>query len=718
MVNFSVLPLKNRIFVAVLITLLIAPFYKNVFSDDDSVNSSDSTRPFFEPIVSDKDQGALYKEIVNNLLSRHYKKLLLNDSLSKDHLARYIKFLDPGKNYFLKEDITSFQKWSTKLDDYAKTGEIQPGFDIFNVFKKRYIDRLNYNLTLLKDEAHVFNFDTNQTISFDIDLKDWFSTKKVSDEFWEKRLTDLMIRQFLNDEERKEIEARETLIKRYENQIRLISQRDSRDVFQLYVNAFASLFDPHTRYFSPRTNENFQIIMSLSLEGIGAELTTEDEYTKVNRVVPGGPADLQGDLKAEDRIVGVGQQNEDVVDVIGWRLDEVVDLIRGAKNTIVRLEYIPSSSERTNTKTISIVRDTVKLEDRATQSQIININNASGNFDIGIIEIPAFYMDFEGYRARDPNYRSTSKDVFKIVNEFKANNSVDGIVLDLRGNGGGALFEATSLTDLFINYGPVVQIKDVSGLIYKNNKAKRRAIYDKPLLVLIDRLSASASEIVAGALQDYGRAIIVGTQSYGKGTVQELSPVKLGQMKQTISKFYRVSGESTQSRGVIPDISLPSIISVDEVGESQKDNALEWDKIARVGYYQKSGNTIVDNLNELRELSLNRRDSDPNMMSLIKKIALSNDLSAEKTLSLNLDLRKARSEIWDEQVFAIENSRRTALNIEPFDTIDEWQGYLEDLDEQGESGLPISETDPILFESSRILADQISFEQKQTSYWN
>tara|TARA_Y100000992_G_scaffold302511_1_gene276992 strand:+ start:90 stop:1466 length:1377 start_codon:yes stop_codon:yes gene_type:complete len=458
--------------------------------------------------------------------------------------------------------------------------------------------------------------------------------------------------------------------------------------------------------------------MSLSLEGIGAELTTEDEYTKVNRVVPGGPADLQGDLKAEDRIVGVGQQNEDVVDVIGWRLDEVVDLIRGAKNTIVRLEYIPSSSERTNTKTISIVRDTVKLEDRATQSQIININNASGNFDIGIIEIPAFYMDFEGYRARDPNYRSTSKDVFKIVNEFKANNSVDGIVLDLRGNGGGALFEATSLTDLFINYGPVVQIKDVSGLIYKNNKAKRRAIYDKPLLVLIDRLSASASEIVAGALQDYGRAIIVGTQSYGKGTVQELSPVKLGQMKQTISKFYRVSGESTQSRGVIPDISLPSIISVDEVGESQKDNALEWDKIARVGYYQKSGNTIVDNLNELRELSLNRRDSDPNMMSLIKKIALSNDLSAEKTLSLNLDLRKARSEIWDEQVFAIENSRRTALNIEPFDTIDEWQGYLEDLDEQGESGLPISETDPILFESSRILADQISFEQKQTSYWN
>ena len=718
MFNFPILLLKNRIFVAVLITLLIASFYKNVFSDEDSVNSHDSIRPFFEPVVSDKDQGALYKEIVNNLLSRHYKKLLLNDSLSKDHLARYIKFLDPGKNYFLKEDITSFQKWSTKLDDYAKTGEIQPGFDIFNVFKKRYVDRLNYNLTLLKDEAHDFNFGTNQTISFDIDLKDWFSTKNVSDEFWEKRLTDMMIRQFLNDEEKKEIEARETLIKRYENQIRLISQRDSRDVFQLYVNAFASLFDPHTSYFSPRTNENFQINMSLSLEGIGAELTIEDEYTKVNRVVPGGPADLQGDLKAEDRIVGVGQQNDDIVDVIGWRLDEVVDLIRGAKNTIVRLEYIPSSSEQTNTKTISIVRDTVKLEDRATQSQIININNTSGNFDIGIIEIPAFYMDFEGYRARDPNYRSTSKDVFKIVNEFKANNSVDGIVLDLRGNGGGALFEATSLTDLFINYGPVVQIKDASGRIYKNNRAKRRAIYDKPLLVLIDRLSASASEIVAGALQDYRRAIVVGTQSYGKGTVQDISPVKLGQMKQTVSKFYRVSGESTQRRGVVPDISLPSIISIDEVGESQKDNALEWDTIAWVPYYQKSGNTIDNTLDELRELSLDRRISDPNMMSLISKIALSSDLSAEKTLSLNLELRKVRSESWDEQIFAIENNRRTALNLEPFDTIDEWQDYLEDSGDEGELELPISETDPILFESSRILADQISLEQKQTSYWN
>ena len=689
----------------VLISFLVAPFYKNVFSDDDPVKNHDSSQIFYEPVVFDKDQGALYKEIVNNLLSRHYKKQVLNDSLSKDHLARYIEFLDPGKNYFLKEDVTSFQRWSTKLDDFAKIGEIQPGFFIFNIFKKRYIDRLTYNLTLLKDEAHVFDFNTNQTISFDIDSKDWFPTKKASDEFWENRLTDLMIRQFLNDEEKKTIEARETLIKRYENQIRLITQRDSRDVFQLYVNAFASLFDPHTSYFSPRTNENFQINMSLSLEGIGAELTIEDEYTKVNRVVPGGPADLQGDLKAEDRIVGVGQQNDDIVDVIGWRLDEVVDLIRGAKNTIVRLEYIPSSSEQTNTKTISIVRDTVKLEDRATQSQIININNTSGNFDIGIIEIPAFYMDFEGYRARDPNYRSTSKDVFKIVNEFKANNSVDGIVLDLRGNGGGALFEATSLTDLFINYGPVVQIKDASGRIYKNNRAKRRAIYDKPLLVLIDRLSASASEIVAGALQDYRRAIVVGTQSYGKGTVQDISPVKLGQMKQTVSKFYRVSGESTQSRGVVPDISLPSIISIDEVGERQKDNALEWDTIAPVPYYQKSGNTIDATLDELRELSLDRRISDPNMMSLISKIALSRDLSAEKTLSLNLNLRKARSESWDEQIFVIENSRRTALNLEPFNTIDEWQAYLED--SEGERELPISETDPILFESARILADQI-----------
>ena len=703
----SLILFKNRIFVSVLISFLIAPFYKNVFSDDDPVKNHDSSQIFYEPVVFDKDQSALYKEIVNNLLSRHYKKQVLNDSLSKDHLARYIEFLDPGKNYFLKEDVTSFQIWSTKLDDFAKIGEIQPGFFIFNIFKKRYIDRLTYNLSLLKDEAHVFDFNTNQTISFDIDSKDWFPTKKAGDEFWENRLTDLMIRQFLNDEEKKTIEARETLIKRYENQIRLITQRDSRDVFQLYVNAFASLFDPHTSYFSPRTNENFQINMSLSLEGIGAELTIEDEYTKVNRVVPGGPADLQGDLKAEDRIVGVGQQNDDIVDVIGWRLDEVVDLIRGAKNTVVRLEYIPSSSEQTNTKTISIVRDTVKLEDRATQSQIININNPSGNFDIGIIEIPAFYMDFEGYRARDPNYRSTSKDVFKIVNEFKANNSVDGIVLDLRGNGGGALFEATSLTDLFINYGPVVQIKDASGRIYKNNRAKRRAIYDKPLLVLIDRLSASASEIVAGALQDYERAIVVGTQSYGKGTVQDISPVKFGQMKQTVSKFYRVSGESTQSRGVVPDISLPSIISIDEVGENQKDNALEWDTIARVSYYQKSGNTIDDTLDELRELSLDRRISDPNMMSLISKIALSRDLSAEKTLSLNLDLRKARSESWDEQIFVIENSRRTALNLEPFNTIDEWQAYLEDSEGEEESELPISETDPILFESARILADQI-----------
>lgn len=693
--------------------ILTTPLSDSQLASERNKQNGLSTTLSSGEIEFDDNQADLYKEIVSNLLRRHYKKQELDDKFSSDYLKTYLKMLDPGKNYFLKSDINSFQKWSDQLDDYSQSGFISPGSEIFNIFKYRYLTRLNKNISLLEDQSSTFNLDTNQTISYDIESKDWMSSTQEANEYWKRRLTDLLIRQFLNDEDENLEDAKEVLIKRFKNQLRLINQRDSQDIFQIYVNAFASLFDPHTSYFSPRTNENFQINMSLSLEGIGAELTTEDEYTKVNRVVPGGPADLHGALKAEDKIVGVGQENEEMVDVIGWRLDEVVELIRGAKDTIVRLEYIPSSTDLGGTKIISIVRDKVKLEDRAATSEIIQIENQDNSFSIGIIEIPAFYMDFDAYRAGDKNFKSTSGDVAEILKELKQS-GVDGIVLDLRGNGGGALFEATSLADLFLDAYPfrpktIVQIKDASSKIYMN-KIRKPALYNGPLVVLIDRLSASASEIVAGALQDYQRALVLGSQSYGKGTVQDISPVTLGQVKQTVSKFYRVSGESTQSKGVVPDIALPSLINLEEVGENQKEYALVWDQISGVAPLPLPEKKALS-VKRLENLHLERRIQDPNLKSIIERIELSKAISENDVFSLNLKERKDQSVNWDNALFSIENDRRLSIGEEIFDTVDEWKAFNDQLNSD-DPDRPKSESDPLLFETSRILADYISLNER------
>jgi len=671
------------------------------------------------PIETEDGQSSLYREIFERLASRHYRSQEIDDALSVRYLDEYINTLDSGKNYFLQSDIDEFEKWRSKLDDLSKRGDIEPGFIMFNRVRDRAMAQLERNITLLEDENYVFDFDTSDSIVFDPELRSWFKSQAEASEFWEKRLVDSMIRLILNEKE--EADARELLVKRYKNQIKQFEQRDSQDVLQLYANALAALYDPHTSYFSPRTNENFQINMSLSLEGIGAELSTEDDYTKINRIVPGGPADLHGVLKAEDKIVGVGQAEEDIVDVIGWRIDDVVALIRGAKDTTVRLQFIPSKGDSSNTKTITIVRDTVKLENKSAQSKILNIVNEGQTYKLGVIDIPAFYMDFEAYRARDPNYKSTTRDVYKLVEELK-DADVDGIVVDLRSNGGGSLYEATSLTDLFIDYGPVVQIRDSDMRVQRNQRAYRRAVYNGPLLVMINRLSASASEIFAGALQDYGRALVVGSQSFGKGTVQDITALSSGQLKMTVSKFYRVSGDSTQHRGILPDISFPSVHDLDEVGESHQDNALPWDSIHRVPHQTKD--ELKAFISPLTESHLERRKEDPDFASLIERIELSDKWAREKSLSLNLEQRRIRSASWDLGLFEIENRRLLAKGQEPFATLEAWRNS-DEINEENESDLPeeqaqlqeeeeeeanISETDPLLFEAGRILGQQIFIE--------
>ena len=648
------------------------------------------------PIAPESGQSALYREIIERLDARHYRAQSIDDNLSERYLDQYVEMLDSGKSYFLRSDIEEFSQWRLKLDDLAKRGDLKPGFTMFNRLRDRAIDQLNRNITLLEDVDYRIEYDTDESIMLDPEKRTWHESATAAALHWEKRIQDAMIRLVLNEKD--PAEARELLIKRYTTQIKQYEQRNSQDVFQLYANALTSLYGPHSSYFTPRTNENFQINMSLSLEGIGAQLISEDDYTKVIEVIPGGPADVQGLLGAEDKIIGVGQGGEEIVDVIGWRIDEVVALIRGAKGTTVKLEVIPADGDNSNSITIEIVRDKVKLENKSAQSQILEIEQEGNPYKLGVIDIPAFYMDFEAYLARDPNYKSTTRDVRRLVRELEEQ-QVDGIVLDLRNNGGGSLREATTLTDLFINYGPVVQIRDAKGRVNRYHRASSRAAYSGPLLVLINRLSASASEILAGALQDYGRALVVGSQSFGKGTVQEVTGLSSGQLKLTISKFYRVSGDSTQYRGVLPDIAFPSAYDPEEVGESQQDNVLPWDSIHRVPH--KFDDSLTPYLDTLTNAHQQRIQKDPDFIHLFERVDLSDSWSAEAELSLNLSERRARSEAWDKALFSLDNKRLKAKGLKPNSNIETWKEDRE-IDEDD-----IAISDPILFEAGQILGNQI-----------
>ena len=673
------------------------------------------------PIEKQSEQTALYREIFDRLATRHYRGQVIDDDLSRRYLEHYIDQLDSTKSYFLQSDIDEFNQWQTRLDDLAKRGDVSPGFIMFNRLRERATARLRANIALLENPDYKFDYSLDESIIIDGDKRDWLGTAEQADDFWRKRLKDSMIRLLLNDKE--EDAARELLVKRYSTQITQYQQRDSQDVFQLYINALASLYDPHTSYFTPRTTENFQINMSLSLTGIGAELNIEDEYTRVVRIIPGGPADLQGLLKASDKIAGVGQGDEEIVDVVGWRLDDVVALIRGEKDSTVRLQVIPSKGAGAgSSKVISIVRDKVKLEEKSAQSKVLDIVQDDRNYKLGVIDIPAFYLDFEAYRNRDPDYRSTTKDVLRLLEELEEQ-GVDGIVLDLRNNGGGSLYEATALTDLFIGYGPVVQIRDANQRVYRNQRATRPPIYQGPLLVMINRLSASASEIFAGAMQDYGRALVVGSQSFGKGTVQDVTGLSAGQLKMTTSKFYRVSGDSTQHRGVLPDIAFPSAYDPEEVGESHRDYALPWDRIRAVPH--SSTDELQPLVAPLLEAHKQRSQNDPDYAHMLSQLELTKSWSQQDALSLNIEARRARSKKWDDELFTLENIRRKKKGLELYADIEAWKAESEpdtdselelassDADEQDQDSEEldededIAETDPMLQEAGYILSDQI-----------
>jgi carboxyl-terminal processing protease len=674
-----------------------------------------------EPISYSKEQVKTSKEIIKRLESRHYSTLKLNDNLSSRLLDNYLDKLDGSRSFLLQEDLASFEKYRYKLDDNLKAGKLDAGFLIFNRYQQRLTERLQDIVDNLPTLIANMDFERDEDITLDRSEAPWPANKAEADDIWRKLIKSRIISLRLAGKAEDEIEP--LLLKRYQNQLNRVQQSNSEDAFQIYMNALTNLYDPHTSYLSPATSDNFNINMSLSLEGIGAVLQSEDEYTKVVRLVHAGPADKQGQLQPSDRIVAVAQEDGVFQDVVGLRLDEVVQLIRGPKDSKVQLEVIPVSAKTDEErKIIQIVRNTVKLEEQSAQKKVLDLYNDDKLYKVGIIDIPAFYIDFDAMRRCDPNYKSTTRDVSKLLMEL-IEEDVDGIIIDLRENGGGSLQEANQLTGLFIDSGPTVQIRNSDTQTFRDGKRQSSPYYGGPLAILINRLSASASEIFAGAIQDYQRGIVIGSPSFGKGTVQSLSPLNHGQLKITESKFYRISGESTQHRGVIPDIEFPALYDQEKVGESSLDNALAWDTIAPVPHPQYFNlQAIIPQLEQKHQV---RMKQDPDFVFLQDQLALIEQARTINTLPLNEIARKAYQEQEKEKSLTIENKRRLAKGMPALSSLDEIDvPTLEnnadaseeissaDTDDLANKDEDDDEVDALLTESGKILIDSISVFQR------
>ncbi len=667
------------------------------------------TPDVYEPVAPTIDQARANILIARQLQFTHFRDLGISDELSGDVFDAYLDYLDGQRIYLSQDDIAKFDKIRTQLGSALKTGQLQPGFDIYNLVQQRIIERLQFALETIDKGIDTLDFSANESILVDRSKADWESNAEALDDLWVKRIKNAVLAQRLNGAEDEAIV--ETLRRRYEGQLKRAYQARSEDAFQAYMNAFTGMWDPHTSYFSPRTSENFNINMSLSLEGIGAVLQSDNEYTKVVRLVPGGPASKQGQLEPADRIVSVAQEDEKPVNVIGWRLDEVVDLIRGPRNSTVTLEVIPANaSDETITETIAIKRDEVKLEEQSASKDTIRLERGGKEYTIGVITIPTFYADFQAMQAGDPNYKSTTRDVRNLIAELEAD-GVDGLVMDLRNNGGGALHEANDLVGLFIDKGPTVQIRNANNDVQVLNDEDPSVAYDGPLVVLTNRMSASASEIFAGAIQDYGRGLVVGSQTFGKGTVQAVRPLNHGQLKITQSKFYRVSGGSTQHKGVIPDIEIPSRIDKTRIGEDALDHALPWDQIEAVPhtrYFDFSG--IID---ELRKRHEERFSTNPEFSLLQQEIDFLTKQRATDSVSLNLEERRAEHEQIERTRLTIANARRELKGQTPFESLED----LEDWQDQQAADLNSTdeELDFVIREGGHIMADMLDLDNRMAS---
>lgn len=657
----------------------------------------------WDGLQPDREQVIASLNVVELLKRHHYSKPPLDDARSAQVFDNYLKALDPARSYFTAADIAAFEPWRHRFDDYLKSGELQPGFVIYKRHLERMQERLEFALGLLEGGVESFDFSLDESLETDRENAPWAADRAALDELWRLRLKDEVLRLRIAGKEPAAI--RELLVKRYRNQLKRLAQTRGEDIFQAYINAFAQTYDPHTSYLSPENAENFDINMSLSLEGIGAILQSDNEYVKIVRLVPAGPAEKSKQLNTADRIVGVAQGDREMVDVIGWRLDEVVKLIRGPKGSLVRLEVIPASNAPNDlsTRVVTITREAVKLEEQAAKKSLLELEHDGRQYRLGVIEIPTFYLDFKAYRSGNPDYRSTTRDVRRLLGELQAE-GVDGVVIDLRNNGGGSLQEANELTGLFIDKGPTVLVRNSDGRVDVLTDDARGTAYDGPLAVLVNRLSASASEIFAGAMQDYHRALILGGQTFGKGTVQTIQPLNHGELKLTLAKFYRVSGQSTQHQGVLPDIAYPATFDIEDIGESALPAVMPWDRIAPA--VRPAGNPFQPFLAELKARHEARSAGNPDFIFARQNLELSRQLMQETRVSLNEEKRRTQQRAIEERQLALENARRSALG-EPL--LKELKAEDEDGEGAGhEDEILAPEKDAFLAESGRILLDYLN----------
>jgi len=627
--------------------------------------------------IADLEIGEKHAEISQNVTriieELHYSRPRIDNSFSSAILDRYLDTLDGNRLYFLNSDISSFGRYRYELDERARSGELQPVFDIFNLFRARTQERIDYAIAMLEQEP---DFTVDEDFRFDRSELPWPNSEDEMHEVWRQRVKNDGLSLMLTG--KTWAETAEILQQRYERVLKRVDQLTADDVFETFMNAMAHTMDPHSSYLSPRNSEEYRIQMSLSYDGIGASLQLEDDYVTVINIIPGGPAQLDGQLKPGDRIIAVGQGvSGEFEDVIGWRLDDVVQLIRGPGGTVVRLQVLPAGAvPGTPEQIVPLVRDKVKLEEQAAKSNLIEVPREDRTYRIGVIRVPSFYQDYAARSRGDEDYTSTTRDVARLIEEFEANGGIDGLVMDLRQNGGGHLSEATELSGLFLERGPVVQLRETRGNTQVLDDPSPGAIYTGPLAVLVDRYSASASEIFAAAIQDYKRGVVIGQRTFGKGSVQNLFNLDrfmrapgYGQLTLTIGKYYRVTGGSTQHRGVEPDIELPSLVDIDTVGESTRDTALPWDQIEPTGF--RAGTTLDAEIPVLETRYQQRAASDPDFNYLVDDIDAIGALRNRETVSLNLAKRQAEREEMQQDQLERENNRRAALGLEPLESTEE-----------------------------------------------
>jgi len=651
-------------------------------------------QPIVEGITNikpDEQQQLVIKEVVNLIESYNYKKIQVNDSISSLILDQYIKSLDQGKNYFLASDIKEFEKYRSTLDDDFKNGDLSAPFYIYNVYAKRLNEYFNYSLAQIKTK---FDFNQNDTYVYDREKMPWATSIAALNDTWKKRVKYEMVN--LNLAGTASAKNVETLTKRYQNLQSQTSKTNNQDVFQILMDAFTNSIDPHTNYFNPSNAAAFNEEMARSFEGIGARLQLENEVVKISEIIAGGPAFKGKQLSAGDRIIAVAQGDGEFVDVVGWRLDATVSKIKGPKGTRVRLKVIPVGKEMSSKPVIiELTREKIILQDQSAKKKVKTINTNGKSYKIGIISLPAFYADFKAANAGDKNYKSTTRDVKLLIDSLKNIDKVNAIVMDLRGNGGGSLVEAISLTGLFIDKGPVVQVKDLRGKIEVDEDENTGLAWDGPLGVIVDRLSASASEIFSGAIQDYGRGIVMGSQTYGKGTVQSsidlnklvnpsilqrvaglmaknktvgtsptsASPtdINLGQINLTMAKFYRVAGSSTQHKGVTPDVNFPSVYPMDKIGEDTEPSALPWDVIASSNF--KSVANLAAVKANLIKNSEQRVSNSLDFKYLKQDIADLKKRDAEVSVTLNETKLKAERDAQEAKSLAKQNELRALRGL-------------------------------------------------------